>query len=451
MNTSQSPFWIKFLPEYVKSYFLSDLSQKVADNVLWLSLDKVIRILGELVVGIWIARYLGAELFGVLSYALAYSIIFTVISYAGLDRILVREFVREEKKSDIIISSGIIIRLIISIIITIIAILSAYFIKSGDNLTLYAIIIMVIGIVFRATDPIKFWFEANLESKYYVISENIAYISMSLLRVLLILLSADLIYFAISYLLEAILMGIGYLLNYKLYTKSFINLRISKEWISKIFKAGFPLALASINIIIYNRIDIIMLGEMVGKYETGIYSAGIKLSEAWYFVPGILIPSYFPAILKLREIKPQLYLKRLKQLYVLLIIISILIAIPVSIFSPLIISIFFGNEYMAGSTILAIHIWSMTASFLGTATNQYLIAENMQNISLYRTVIGVVVNVILNFILIPLYGAIGAAVASLISYYFSTFSMFFFAGSREHSKILLSSFDIFSWYKLLKK
>ncbi len=452
MNTSKSPFWMKFLPDYVKDYlFSSDLSQKVADNIFWLSIDKVIRIIGELVVGIWLARYLGVELFGILSYALAYTIIFTVISYAGLERILVREFVKAEKASGKIISSGIAIRLVSSLLVVFIAIFIAYLIKSDEKTSLYLIVIISIGIIFRALDPIKFWFESRLESRFYVVSENIAYISMSIFRVLLIVIGSDLIYFAWSYFLEALLMGIGYLVSYKIKTKTIPKFDLNREWIANLFKGGLPLALASINIIIYNRIDFIMLGEMVGQYETGIYSAGIKLSEAWYFIPGILMPSYFPAILRLREIKPLLYLKRLKQLYVLLIVISVLVVFPITLFSSEIIGIIFGNEYSAGSIILSIHIWSLIAALLGSGTNQYLIAENMQDISLYRTLIGMIANILLNLLLIPFFGAIGAAIASVISYYLSTFSLIFFRKSREHINLIFSAFNIFSWFKLFKK
>jgi len=168
-----------------------------------------------------------------------------------------------------------------------------------------------------------------------------------------------------------------------------------------------------------------MIKNILDSNELGFYAAAVKLSEAWYFIPVALTNSLYPAIVNAKKVGEEFYNNRLQKLYDILAWMAIAIAIPVSIFSREIINIIFGKEFHSAAPVLTIYIWAGVAVFLGVASSQYLITENFTKLSLYRNLFGVVINVGLNFILIPAYGIIGAALATLISYSLATFSLIF--------------------------
>ena len=197
--------------------------------------------------------------------------------------------------------------------------------------------------------------------------------------------------------------------------------------------------LAGLAVTLYMRIDVVMLQEIVGDREVGIYAAATRISEIWYFLPGIIVASVSPAIIKAHSADSGKYISKLKQLYFVMTWMAIGIALPLSFLSGAMVSLLFGNDFAEAAPVLAIHLWASVAVFLGVASSQYLLVENLQKISFYRTLIGLVVNVILNLMLIPDMGAKGAAIATVISYFVATFSIVFFKSTRAHTSFLLSA------------
>jgi len=116
---------------------------------------------------------------------------------------------------------------------------------------------------------------------------------------------------------------------------------------------------------------------------------------------------------------------------------SLVIAIPFAILAPLLVEMLFGVNYASSAAILRVHIWAGVAVFLGVASSQYLTAEGQQKMSLYRTLTGLIVNVALNVLLIPTYGAMGAAIATLVSYFVATFSMIVTRDGAEQVRLML--------------
>ena len=163
------------------------------------------------------------------------------------------------------------------------------------------------------------------------------------------------------------------------------------------------------------KIDQIMLGEMKGAKEVGIYSAAVRISELWYFIPTAIVSSVAPAIYAAKEKSEHHYYKRIGQLLRLLTYISLAIAIPMTFLSNNVILMMFGSGYLEASPILAVHIWASLFVFMGIATLPWFIAEGLNNISLGKTLLGAILNVILNFLLIPEYGGFGATIATISS------------------------------------
>jgi len=301
--------------------------------------------------------------------------------------------------------------------------------------------------IFQAFDVIDFWFQSQIQSKYTVYAKNAAFLLVSITTVLLILLNAHIIAFAFIILCEFIMGAVGLVIAYRLKGYFLRQWRFSLAQVRKLINDSWPLILSGIAVMIYMRIDQVMIGEMLGDGHVGIYSVAVKLSEAWYFIPIAITMSVFPAIIDARKISKSLYNERLQQLYNLMTWIAVAIAIPVTFLSHDIIRIVYGTNYIQAAPVLSIYVWAGVFVFLGIASGKFLLAENYTRIAFYRTLFGAVINVALNIILIPKYGINGAAVATLVSYFMAVFFLVFIDRTRQQSIMMLKSFLLIPLFK----
>jgi PST family polysaccharide transporter len=254
-----------------------------------------------------------------------------------------------------------------------------------------------------------------VESKYAVIAKNIAFILNSLIKIALILTKAPLLAFAWVTLAEFVMSAIGLMIVYQIRGFSFWLWRWSSSVAKTLLKESLPLIFSGFAILIFMRIDQIMLGQMIGDKEVGIYSAAVRISEIWYFIPGAIVSSVAPSIYAAKEKSESVYYQRIGQLLRLLICISLAIALPMTFLSNTIIMVLFGNGYVEAGPILAVHIWTSLFVFMGLATSPWFIAEGLNHVSLSKTLTGAILNIILNLLLIPKYAGLGAAIATIIS------------------------------------
>ena len=200
-------------------------------------------------------------------------------------------------------------------------------------------------------------------------------------------------------------------------------------------------------IMVYMKIDQIMLGQMLGDEAVGIYSAAVRISEVWYFIPMMIVASVFPAILEAKKRDDGQYIQPLQRLYDLMVWLSVAIALPMTFVSTPIVVALFGPNYAESGPVLAIHIWASVFVFLGVASSQWFIAENRQILSFQRTLLGAIVNVILNLILIPYFGPIGAAVATVVAYAIAAFlADLLQKETRQMFAMKLSSMNFFKFF-----
>lgn len=388
---------------------------KVVKNISWLFLDKAIRMVGGLIVGIWVARYLGPEAFGKLNYAIAFIGLFGSFAAFGLQGIIVRELVKNEALKQEILSSAFLIQMIGSIAAYILCNVAVLFLRADDQLIRVLVACLGLIMILRASDCIRYYFEANVESKYIVWVENSVFVLGNLARILLILSDADVFEFAVLMVIESFVLAILFLLLYKIKTRSLIWPRYYAELFFKLLKNSWPLMLSTVTVMIYMRLDQIMLGELAGDSAVGIYSAAIRISEVWYVIPTIISASLFPALVAQHQADKKNFNQNLQFQYELMVYISLCIAIPVTFFSGEIIQILYGLAYKGAAEVLVVHIWTGVFVFLGVASQQWFIAEHKEKQTLYRTTAGMIVNIGLNLLLIPKYQAVGAAWATLIA------------------------------------
>ena len=384
-------------------------------NTSWMLIERLLRIIAGLFVGIWVARYLGPEQFGLLSYILAFVGIFGGIAKLGLDTIVVRELVNNPQNSDIYIGTSFWLKVIGTIIVLCLLAFILPF-TSNDSTTNLFILIIGIGLIFQSFEIVEFYFQSQVLAKFVSICKITQLLICSIIRINLVLMESELQYFVYLTIFEAFILGLCYFLAYK--HKNGYLLPINKFSLliaSKLLKDSWPLIFSAIVIMIYMRIDQVMIKEMLGSYEVGIYSASVRLTEIFYFIPFIITSSLYPAILKAKQKSKELYNKRLQWLYTMLIWLAILISVIMMIGSELLVDLLFGDDFKDVAKVLSIHIWASIFVFIGTASGNWYVTENLQTLVMINSSVGATVNLILNLILIPEFGILGAAYATLIS------------------------------------
>ncbi len=393
----------------------------IITNTGWLFADRILRMGLGLIVGVWVARYLGVQQYGLFNYAIAFVALFSPLATLGLDNIVVRDIVRDSSNKEKILGTAFWLKLVGGVGSLLLAVGVIYVLRQDQKLTVWLVAILASVGIFQAVDPIDFWFQSQVLSKYTVVAKNTAFIITTLIKVALINMQAPLIAFAWVTLIEFSLGAVGLAIAYRIKGYSLRLWRWSFPVAKTLLKDSWPLILSGMTIMIYMKIDQIMLGEMIGDSAVGIYSAAARISEVWYFIPTAIVSSVAPTIYAAKQTSEALYYQRIKQLLRLMVVISVAIALPMSFLSGSIITMLFGDGYAAAGQVLAIHIWASLFVFMGVATSPWFITEGLTHLSLNRTLLGAIINVLLNLLLIPQYAGVGAAIATVISQSFAAF------------------------------
>jgi len=436
--------WIAILPDVLRNKLEGrhDL-QNIIANTGWLFADKLLRMCLGLLVGVWLARYLGPQQYGQLNYAVSYVSIFGAIAAMGLNGVVVRNIVREPVSSGAILGSASFIQFCGSIISVSLIVGSIEWLQPHDSFTKLMVVILGSSLFFKPSEVVRYWFESQVQSRYTVIVENVISIIIMCVKVIMILYHASLLAFVWIYFAETALVSLGLLFMYVWRGGCLVEWKPKISYTKHLLKDCWPLVLSSISVIIYLRIDQVMLAEMVGNTSVGVYSAAVTISEIWYFIPVSIVASTLPSIIKAKNTTQELYKIRLQQLYDLMVILALAIAIPMTFLSDYVVNVLFGKNYSDAGAVLAINVWAGVFVFLGTASGVYTNIENLPRYSFFQTSLGMLVNIALNFFMIPLWQAKGAAMATVISYGIAAFSSLFFTKTRSNGLLMINALNVF--------
>ncbi len=417
-----TPPWLKFIPSSLRTRIEHRPHLlKAMSNTGWLFGDHAIRMGVGLFVGVWMARYLGPEQFGLLSYALAFVALFGAIASLGLNGIVVRELVKYPESAPETLGSAFLLRIAGGALAFVLVVVAIDYARPHDSLVKLMVVLLGFVLVFKAAEVVKCWFESQVQSKYTVWVENTAYLLFALVKVALILGEAPLIAFVWALSAEGLLAAIGLMAVYAWRGGHLRMWRPTFGRAGALLKDSWPLILSGLAIMVYMRIDQIMLGQMLGDEAVGIYSAAVRISEAWYFIPTAIVASVFPSIIEAKKQSEELYYQRLQRLYDLMVVLALLAALPVTLLSDWLIALLFGENYAGAGAVLTVHVWAALFVFINVASGRWIYAENLARLALRRALLGAAMNVLMNWLLIPHYGIVGAAWATLVSFAVSAF------------------------------
>jgi PST family polysaccharide transporter len=411
---------------------LSPNLRKILGNTSWLFADKMLRMGISLFVGVWVARFLGPEQFGLYNYAIAFVALFNTFARLGLDQIVIRNIVRDPSRKDEMLGTAFGLKLAGGLLAVGFAVIAMLLSRPESSLTQLLVAIVAMGMVFQSFDVIDFWFQSQVESKHVVIAKNTAFVLNNLGKLILIQLQASVVWFTVMYAAEFIMGAIGLVLVYRNRGNLLQAWRFCRKTAISLLKDSWTLIISGFVIMIYMKIDQIMLGQMIGNEAVGIYSVAVKLSELWYFVPMAIVHSVFPSVVEARQTNENLYYQRIQKLLNALVFMSYIVAVFVSIVGPYAISTLFGQEFAEAGPILVVHVWAGVFVSIGLVRSMWTTTENLMHFALVSTSTGAVINIILNSLLIRDYAGMGAAIATVISQAFACYiANSFFAKPRK--------------------
>jgi len=415
MNTENKTIK-KIIPDKWLWIFKHNGFRRYFINTGWMFLGQIFSLIVSFFIGVWIARYLGPENYGILNYAVAFVGLFGFIASLGIDSILNRELIKTPEKRDVLLGTAFKLKVVGGIAALALAVISILM-SQTTLLIQFLVIIFSFNFILQAINVISIYFQSKVESKNNVKVSIISTLISSVLKVGVILLDKGVIWIMLVYILDFVWQWINFVYVYKRQGLKIRDWKFDNDLAKKILKNSWPLILAQAAGYIYLKVDQVIIGLMLGNYEVGLYAVAVKVTEIWYFIPSIICSSLFPAIINAKLTDVKAYKKRLSNLYVLMFILSLIIAITITFLAKPIMTVLFGNNYLESVAILKIYIWSSVGLFLTVAVNQYLISENSVKTIFWFNFLSMIINIGLNIWLIPLIGLLGAAWATLISYF----------------------------------
>ena len=408
---------VKKIPFPFKTYLKGrENLQNIISNSAWLYAGRFIRMLVGLTVGVWVARYLGPEQFGLLSYTIAFVSFFQAIAMLGLNEVTVKYFVETPDDIEKIIGTVFYLKLAGSLIAIVLAYTVMLIWHPADTRLHTLVFIVASGMAFQFVDVFKSINQARMKSNYTVIASISGFLIANVLKVAFIVTGAPLEYFAFAGTIEVSIITLTMYIIFRNTLNNDYSFVFCFKQAKEMLNLSWPLIVSGIAVLVYMRIDQLMLGEMLSQKAVGIYTAALRFSEIWYVIPTILVSSSLPVILEAKKASVERQIELLQRLFSILVKIALTASVVITFFSNDLIQLFYGKQYIEAASVLTVHIWASTFVFLGAASSSWIISNGYTKYSMMQTTAGAIVNILLNLLFIPKFGPLGAAYATVISY-----------------------------------
>lgn len=410
-------------------------NNRIVHNASWLMFGKVMQMFINLVVGLLTARYLGPTNYGIINYAMAYTGFFYSFCNLGINSVLVKEFLDHPKQDGEMLGTAFFLQGISSTLSAIIILCIVYIVDAKDPTIMVVVLLTNIGMIFRISEILNYWFQARLQSKVTAMASLAAYMITAVYKVFLLIQGKSVTWFAFATAVDYICLAIFLLCAYQ--KNGGGKLRVSLSRGKELLRKSCHFILPGLMVAVYAQTDKIMLKQMISEAEIGYYSTAVSLCGVWCFVLSAIIDSLYPEIAKTYKTDRVVFERRNRQLYAIVFYMSVSVSLLITILAKPAVSILYGEAYMPTVAPLRVITWYTAFSYLGVARNAWVVCENRQKYLIWVYASAAVANVLLNLLLIPRFGATGAAFASLMAQVVTTMiAPFFIKRLRENAKLM---------------
>jgi O-antigen/teichoic acid export membrane protein len=415
MNVSNDPLRIRHLFASLRGHFSGRGGlQAVIQNSGWLLFDRFVRVLVGMFVNVWVARYLGVAQYGQLAYILAYLTFFQVVATLGMDAIVVREIAIKKNAAAEILGTAAFLRVLSGFLLWGLAILVMVAWDGWRSDTVWLVALAGGALVFQAAETVDLWFQSQSKSRLTVLAKLTAYVLSAILKVAAIFLEAPVWVFVALFAVEMAVSCVGLIVIYhkapceERWRKSFM-------WGRTLLRESWPFMLSGLSVTVYMRIDQIMIRDIIGEAALGVYAVVLTLSNIWHVIPMTLNISLAPYVARKRSENQLQYRQAMIWIFRSFFYSALACAVITRMTSGWLVSSLYGSQYLAAIQILDIHVFSNLFIFLGVAHSLWLINERRFLVRLIGTLAAAGVSVLTNYWLLPLWGLLGACVATISS------------------------------------
>jgi len=398
------------------------MNSKFTRNLGWIFFGNIAHAILQFLLNIVCARAFGTNDYGLINYSASLIAFFTAIGTLGFHGVITRFFAEDEKKAGELIGTGVFARAVLSIISIILLQIIVSFSGKADPQTRLIVFCQSLQILFASFDLYMYWFRFRSEAKTVAILRLVAFFVAAIWKLVAILMWHSIVFYVIGVSLETgfftTLQGVWFRKKYSHY-----KLKFSNETFKKILKISYPFIFSALLVTIYGQTDKIMLKSMLSNTAVGLYSVSLTLAGAISIIPNALIEGFRPDIMSFRISDQNKYRQRMQQLYGLVFWVSIAYCLFITAFARPIVLLLYGDQYIEAVPSLSLVVWYTSFSYFGSINNVYMVAEDKTKWVQLSTLVGALLNVVLNFMLIPSMGIIGAALASLITQILANFIM----------------------------
>ena len=407
---------------------------KVVKNATWIIACKIVQVLLNLVVTMMTARYLGPSGYGLVNYAASVVAFVSPIMQLGFNSVLVQELINYPEEEGKTLGTALSTSLLSSAfcIVGVVAFVSIA--NAGEKATLIVCALYAIQLVFSALELVQYWFQAKLKSKYTSLVMLAAYVVVSAYRIFLLVSGMSIYWFAISQALDYAIIAFSLLVIYKRLGNQ--KLAFSGATLRRMFKKSRYYIVSNLMIVIFAQTDRIMLKLMIDDAATGYYSAAVTCAGLTGFVFTAIIDSARPSIFESKKTGVG-FEKNVCALYSVIIYLSLLQSLFISLLSPIIVKILYGSAYTPTVSVLRVVVWYTTFAYLGSVRNVWILAEGKEKYLWILNLSGATLNVALNAIFIPVWGIMGAAIASLVTQIFTNVALNFIVWPMRRTNVLM--------------
>ncbi|WP_142688386.1 flippase [Chitinophaga polysaccharea] len=389
---------------------------KLFENSGWLLIDKLSKLFPGIIIMALIARHLGPEEFGIWSYALALTTIIGSVAILGMDKLAVKEILHNGQKQGAIVVTVILMRIVAGIICMAISVSIVWFTRQHQQLYIYCTIFSALIIVLQSFDVLDYFYQAKHNVKKVIIPKVTVFLAFCAIKLVIIYLDGSLMAFLWTSVIELVVTYLVVIAIYGYYNTADFTLRIDRTLAKTLLVQSWPLILSNLVVVLFMKIDLVLLDLLSNPGELGKYVSAARISELWYAIPTVISVAILPGLIQKKKSSRSAYLAALEKWLRLSFWLSLGIALLITFTAHLIIPFLYGEGYAAASRMLRIHIWAGIPVFLSVVMVQYLFVEGEYKSYLYGNLSGLLVNVGVNFFIIPAYGGTGAAIATVGAY-----------------------------------
>lgn len=440
---------MSLIDKILSKYRVSETKIKVFRNLYWAVLGKVVTLLGSLFVGILVARYLGPEQYGLMSYVISYVSLFQIFAMFGMTSIEIREMARDGADINSILGTVFRIKFVLAII-TVFLVIGTALIFETDTFTILMISLYSLSIILNRFTVIRSYFTSIVWNEYIVKTEITRTLFGASIKIILLLLRAPLWAFIAATVFDIVILSLGYVYAYKTKIGSMSLWKYDWNLAKYLLKQSLPILFSGAAVVVYQQIDQVMIGNMIDKESVGYFSVAAKFTEIIIFIPTILCQTISPILVRLKDKSMEEYLKKSQIFINILVWSTFIISSLVALLSKWLIGFTFGSQYAEAVSVLQVLSFKAVAVALSVAAGNIIIIEKIQKYTMFRDVLGCVFCVCLNLLLIPSLGVIGAAIVAILSNIVAGYVSDLFIPTYRHIFKMQTKAIFCGWLDLLK-